>query len=233
MARTKTLTQLLTAVRTRGDWENSADITDAILTEFLNEGIAELWDILVGKWADYYATAAAVATSVIVAPYSDTIALPTTFYKLRKLELLTSGTADTVNAVYTRLRPHDLESSHQFAGGDTRHYRYRIQGSAIRLVPWPTRLEAFRLTFVPYATELVSGADTFDGINGYEAFAVQLALRRALARQDLPTDQVDAEIARLTLRVRTAADSRDAAEPFYLNPRGPSDNDDDDGELWP
>ncbi len=224
MARTKTLSELRTALKVRGDWENSADITTAVANDAINEAIAEVWDLLVDKWADYYATIGTLSYTTA----AESIALPTTFYKLRKLERLVSGTIATATAVYERLRPHDLEASHQFARGADRHYRYRIQGASLYLAPWPSESGSIRIHYIPYATVLTMDADTFDGINGYESLVLQVALRILQHRQDLPTTDTERQIERLTARIRTAADARDAGEPFYLNPRGPDGYDDSD-----
>ena len=230
MARTKTLAQLRTALRVRGDWENSQDITDAIILDVLNEAIAEVWDLLIQRWADYYATVGTLSYTTA----AEAIALPTTFYKLRKLERLISGTINTADAQYERMYPIDLEASHRYARGATRHYRYRIQAASIYLVPWPSESGSIRITYIPYATELATDADTFDGINGYETLVLATAQRVLLMRQELSTSDVDNEIARLTARVRTAADSRDASEPFYFDPDGPPRDEDDDGWFgWP
>jgi len=232
MPRTITLAQLRTGVRVRGDWENSTDITNAVLDDVINSAIAELWDLMIGRWADYYVT----RTNLTATSGVETIALPSTFYKLRKLELLWSGTVDTATARYVELLPIDLKASHLPLYGSPRAYRYRMAQSSLYLSPFPDRAETIRMTFIPYATTLVADGDTFDGINGYEELAMALAMRRLLVRQELPTGEVDGEIQRLTDRVRSAADNRDASEPFYLDPRGPPRETgywDEEGWPWP
>jgi hypothetical protein len=54
MSNTVTLASLRTAVQQRGGYENSQDITGTVLVGFINEAIAELYDLMVQKWADYY-----------------------------------------------------------------------------------------------------------------------------------------------------------------------------------
>ena len=222
MARTLTLLELRTAVLRRGGVESSADLTSLVLNEYINEGIAELWDILRQKGDDSLVTSATLATSVGVA----TVALPTTFYKLRKLEIVDASTVSG----FRRLRSHDLDSSHLFGPGVVgKAYRYRLQGSNLVLVPTPQAVESLRLWFIPYATILAADVDLLDGFNGYEELVIQLAWRRCLVRQDLDTTTSDREIQRLSMRIDAAADARDA-EPFYLSPlgsRGRFDLDDD------
>lgn len=228
MPRTITLSELRDGVRRRGDWENSTAITAVVLDDVLNSAIAEVWDVLVDRWADYYVSRSNLAATAGV----ETVALPSTFYKLRKVELLWSGTVDTPEARYVDVPPIDLKAAHLPHYG-SRAYRYRIAGASLYLAPFPPQAETIRLWFIPYASKLVADGDTFDGVNGYEELVMAIAHRRLLVREELPTGEVDAEVARLTARVRSDADSRDAAEPFYLDPRGPRrDALDDDEEAW-
>lgn len=315
MANARTLAQLRTSVQTRGGYEYSRDITAAILNEFINEAIAETYDILVSKWADYYtipsnnlsvigtfaglsltiAMSGGVATTtiggtpgldqrmigqrvlisnttggggvnngvftVIAVPSSTTIQylnpigqnetafaasaiidgtsavpLPANFYKLRKVEVKESPvTGVTDGTDWRRLYPIDLDVSHRFTNPVySKGYRYRIQRDTLQLVPVPASTEVLRLYYIPAATRLSADTDTFDGINGYEELVIQLAFKRCRDREEIDTSSIDAEIARLTARVRTAADSRDAGEPFYLDPYGPAGSFDvsDEDEWW-
>lgn len=224
MARSATLAEMRTSVTRRGGWENSEDITSTVIDELLNEGITEVWDLLVGKWADYYTAEATLATIV----GNDAVALPATFYKFRKLEILIAGTLGAADEQMMRLLPHDLESSHRYRTLHGKRYRYRIQAGNLRLVPRPQAIETLRLFHIPWATKLVADGDLFDGINGYEELVIQLAMLRCYKRTGEDTMDTVNEIDRLSRRVRTAADARDAAEPFYLDPDGPPDEDSDE-----
>lgn len=51
---TVTLASLKLSVQQRGGYESSQDITSSILVAYLNEAFAELYDLVVQKWADYY-----------------------------------------------------------------------------------------------------------------------------------------------------------------------------------
>lgn len=217
MARTATLADLRTSVQRRGSYENSADITDAILLDFINEAVAETYDLLVQRWADYYVTRVTLATVA----GADQIVLPTDFYKLRKLEIVDSSAPSG----YRALRPIDLAESH--ALGSTvvaKRYRYRLEAGNLVLMPTPNAVESLRMFYIPYVQPFTDDADTFDGINGYEELVIQFALLRCKMREELPTADIEREIARLTMRVRSAGDGRDATEPLMYNPFGPSDD---------
>ena len=231
MSNTRTLLQLRTAVVTRGQYEHSNDINPvgdpSLLNDFINEAIAEIYDLIVQKWADYYT----VSSTTSIVSGTDSYALPTDFYKLRKVEILMSGSNGDPNARWRRLRPHDLEARHLYSqyGLIAKGYRYRLQAGNIVLVPVPASAETIRMFYIPFSTRLSADGDTFDGINNYEELVIHTALLRCKRREELPTDDIEREIARLTARIRTAADGRDAAEPFYLSPGGPMGDDDEGG----
>lgn len=208
MPNTQTLGQLRDAVRARGQYENSIDISDSLLLDFLNKGIAETYDLIVQKWQDYYTTSASVSVVAGVQSYP----LPSDFYKLRKVEIVLTGTKTG------RLFPHDLIDAHLYTSGAgiAHRFRYRIQAGNLVLVPVPSGVDTLILYYIPYAPKLVDADDSFDGINQYEELVIQFALRLCKIREDLPHDDIDQEIARLTARIRTAADGVDASEPFYL-----------------
>lgn len=221
MARTITLLELRTAVLERGGWSVSADLTTAVLNDVINEAIAELWDTLIQADKDRLATSTNLATAV----GNDAVALPADFYELLKLECQDG-------AEWVPIKPVALKVAHRFTTLTGKHYRRRLQGSNIRLVPTPQAIETLRLWYIPYATKLTADGNTFDGINGYEEHIIQLAKYRCEVRQDLPSQEATyREVGRLLGRVRTASSDRDADEPFYIDPYGPPAEEWDDPWL--
>lgn len=212
---TRTLLQLRTSLARRvgvdgatGD-TSSQDLTAAVLNEFLNESIVEAWDIIVGRWADYYTKSGAIA----VTSGQDTYVVPTDFLKLRRLWILETGTE------YKRLYPADLDAAHQFTGATVgnKNYRYRLQARSLILMPLPAAAETLRLYYIPVAPQLVDDADsvTFD-VPLEVKLILAIAWRECLDRQELDPSPAIQKIGDLTGKVRTSADSRDAGEPFYL-----------------
>lgn len=222
MARTITLAEFRTAILERGGWSVSGDLTPTVLADVVNQAITELWDLLIDADKDRYATSTTLSTAV----GSDSVSLPDDFYELRKLEI-----SDGAGG-WNRLLPHALEVSHQYRTSSGKWFRYRLQGSNIRLVPTPQSIETLRLWYIPWAARLVADGDTFDGVNGYEELVIQIGKYRCEVRQDLPSqDATSREIARLTKRIRAAANDRDASEPFYIDPHGPPYGFEDD-DPW-
>lgn len=211
MAATVTLLSMRTDVAVRGGYENSADITPAILNTFINEAVKQVWDILKSKRDDMLVTSTTLPTVIGV----DATALPPTFYQLRKLEIADSSAPSG----WRRLRQTSLDVSHQYAQLFGKRYRYRLQGPSIVLHPTPQAIETLRIFFIPTAPQLAADGDTFDGVNGYEDLVFQLALFRCRDRQEQDLASCTREIARLTAQISSASDGRDV-EPFYLNPYG-------------
>ena len=232
MASTKTLAQMRAAILRKGDWVGSRKVTSAVVDAELNSALRELWNMMIERWADYYLT----RTNIAATAAAETIALPATFYKFRKLELLVSGAVDTAAARYYRCKPVDLEASHRYVYGATRRYRYRLAQGVIYLAPFTQQAETFRLHHIPCMVELVADGDTFDGVNGYEVIAEAIAVRNIRDSLDLPTRSSEDEITKLSMMIRTAGADRDASEPMYLDPRGPDssrEDDDEDVSSWP
>jgi hypothetical protein len=222
MARTATLAELRQSVLVAGGWENSADLTPAVLNEYINKAVAKIWRLLVKKGADYCTQRATLTTT----PNSDavTVGWPATFQKLRKLELQEGSD-------YTKLRPTSLDAAHRFRAGG-RGYRYWLEANVLYLAPTPTVADTLRLFYIPYAVKMTNDADTFDGINGYEELVILWAKMYCERRQEMPEWQATwTEIQEAAADIKADADDRDAAEPFYLNANGPDDDPEDD-EPW-
>lgn len=225
MARTFTLAELRTAVQRRGGVEGSYDLTTAILNEYINSAIAELHDLLIAKADDRLVTSATLTTT----PGSATVALPSTFYEFRKLEIVDPSTPSG----YRKLFGFTLDEAHLFGPSTGKDYRYRLEGASSLILSAATpTAETLRLYFIPYATVLSADGDTLNGWNGYDELVVMMAWRKCVERQRLDTSGVDREIARLQARVMRDSAGRDA-EPFSLVPRGHRERVSDDHDLDP
>ncbi len=212
MARTRTLTELISDVRVEGAYNRSNVFTDAILTRWINLGIAWVYDLLVQSWEDYYTT---TDDSLVTVADQEYVTLPSDFYKLMRLDLQTSSQSWERLLTYGLAEENTYEDVVPYGRYGT-VYRYRLQGDRIYLRPIPKTVDSLRIVYIPCATELSLGADTFDGINGFEDLIVQYVLRKCDAREQRPTNERDAEIQRQVNAIRRAADQRNAAEPFLL-----------------
>lgn len=226
MPYTRTLAQLRTSVQVRGNYEGSADITPAVLLEIINDALEETYTPVNASDDDYYVKLG-TAFSLVVG--TDTYAVPTDFYKLRKVEILVS------TGRWARLLPVPIDGNQRISqwGLPGKRYRYRLSKAGLTLYPVPASTDSVRLYYTPLAPQLAADGDTvtFD-FPIEQKLVLHIALRDCYQRQDLDTSTIDGKIAQYRDQLRTAADSHDDGEPFYLSRGGAySDSDDsvDDG----
>lgn len=224
MAYTRTFSQLSAAVQKLGQWENSADITSDVLLQSINYGLLEGYDLMVQRWADYYTIDTTFALVNGTASYTLATVAPN-FFKLRHLQF-TRDAVVTAASRFVPMLPHAIEGAYVFSGAQAtsgRPPRYRQQGANLVFAPVPSS-GTVRIFYIPLPVQFASIADvtpvTFD-VPVEERLVVQIAQRDLLERNDLPVDDCDRKIAKLTGLLRTSADNRDAGEPFYLDPKGP------------
>ncbi len=222
---TRTLAQLRTSFSIRGQYENSGDITPAVANELINDALEESYNLIVERWDDYYTI---IAPTFVTVSGTAAYALPSDFYKLRKVEILISGVATDPQARWERLYPISVDDTHRKHHLIAKRYKYRISLAALTLVPVPQAVETLRVAYIPAAPQLVLDSDTVAFDTPVEQkLVLHIALRDAYQRQDLPTADIDQKIAQLAGQLRTAAD-HDAGEPFYLGRR----TDDHDHEEY-
>jgi hypothetical protein len=213
MSYTRTLLQLRTSFTIRGQYERSNDITPPVANELLNDALEETYNLLVERWDDYYTI---VSPTFVTVAGTAAYALPTNFYKLRKVEILVSGVATDPQARWERLYPISVDDTHRKHMLIAKRYKYRLGLAQLTLVPVPQAIETLRVFYIPQAPQLTNDTDsvTFD-TPVEQKLVLNIALRDALDRQDLPTADIEAKIGKLTGQLRSAAD-HDAGEPFYL-----------------
>lgn len=219
MALTKTLAQLRTALLIRAGMNTSGtsvDLTPTVLNEIINDAIYEGWDVIVGKWLDNFTTSGTVTTVAGQQSY----AVPTLFYKQRLLE----------RADQRQLRPIALEDRKRFYGVTGSPTHYLLMNRSLYLFPTPSAAEDLTLWYVPIKAEMTSDSDSLTLDVPIELkYILAIGWRDILDRQNLSPEPAMAKIAAYEAKLRVAADSTDAGEPFYLGSRP----DDDDWEDLP
>lgn len=225
MTYTRSFPQLSLAVQQLGQWENSVDITPSVLLQAINYGLLQAYDQMVQKWADYYTVDVTFPLIAGTSSYPLGYVTGGNFFKLRHLDWTTDSVVTDSSRFYPML-PHEIEAAHTWTGRSASSGtppRYRLQGNSIVLVPTPIG-GTVRMYYIPLAPQIVDVNDTQDlqfEVPVEELLVVHYAQRDLIDRSDLDTSSVDRKIAMLIPQLRTAADSRDAGEPMYLDPRGP------------
>ncbi len=220
MARTVTLTTMIARVREETDQEYDAAIvsapfiSNAFITDKLNEGIAEIWQALVTVDPNRAHTTSTITTVIGTEEY----ALPAGFQSVRGLDYPVSRGRTATVYPYAFEERNELQAPWSTVGGDAAPFRYHVSrngvsGSAARISfrPVPTSVATVTIHYVAVPAALSAGADTFDGIIGLEGYAVAFAkdkvYERTHDREGRMTAQ--AEMARIMGNIQTEAGRRD------------------------
>lgn len=190
--RTRTLANLRADVREWSDMLTSTFISDANMNERLNKSIALLYGKLVAvRGPDYYEKQASFSTTAAKSLYdlsADMTPTASDFWQLIQVEI-TDGTFK--RAVQPFMRK---------------------EGPRWQEYPVPAGY-SFNLLYVPAPTRLVNDSDVFDGIAGFEDWAVLDTVIGALAKEENDVSVYMNERAKWQEAIDALASDRDAGWP--------------------
>ncbi len=209
MARPVSLTDMRTRARRYADMEQSQFVTDAEVDAYLNDSLADLYDQLVAAYGeDYYMTSQVVTTIAGVASYT----LPTAFYKLAGVVRVDQNVSPERNlGTLNRWERQELFATDNSL--DFNYPRYRIVANTIQFSPPPAGGLTIRVFYIPVSPLLVNGTDTFDGINGFEDWAVLDTAIKMGDKEEMDTSALRARKERIERRIMDMGANRDANEP--------------------
>lgn len=237
MANAVTLTTMIARVRSVANFEYpsaSGLVTDAEITQWLNDAIRELYDKLIrARGEDYYAVHSE-QTMVVgqtdydivgVPPAEQT--LPQLFYRM--LEVVVDDGSHAVriprfqSGEYADMRDRALRSNASCPSAMqwrlTRTTRTdgetAVVADQVQFQPAPGTAWTLRCYYIPTFVDLGAagdGTDSFDGINGWEEWAVLTAAVKCLAKEESDPSALLALRADLDARIARMAD-RDDSEP--------------------
>lgn len=209
MAASVALTTMISDVREYADMVGSQFVSDATITRHLNLALRELYDRLIAANGNYYETKLDQALTSGTSVY----ALPAAFYKLIAIERYSAGFGSVVDAVLNAYQP--LETPRTTWAGDPNFPRYRIAAGNLEFLPSPGTLNV-RIRYIPTMTDLSSGSDTFDGINGFEKWATLEAACQCMMKEESDVSNLRAEQARVEARIQQMATERDAFRTVHI-----------------
>tara|TARA_R100000234_G_scaffold83272_1_gene52749 strand:- start:5073 stop:5780 length:708 start_codon:yes stop_codon:yes gene_type:complete len=214
---TTTLAQLITRVRQRADMVGSAFVSDSEIVDYINVAMAEIHDLLVDKYEDYY-----VSTTTYTLPGGNPGTLPATFYKALGVDFDSGG-------VSYRLKRYSFQERNMYNSpgavaariADT---RYAIQGNQIKFIPDPTTSGTVTLHYVPEAQRFSSGSTSATIVslapaiaNGYEEYVVVDAAIKCLLKEESDVQPHMVYKEQLRKRLEAAAGNRDAGESYKIS----------------
>lgn len=207
MARTRSGQDLINDAYARSDLESAVDRhprTDVL--RYVNQGVAELYDLLVeARGPAYYrATPQSITTTAATTRY----ALNSTFYRL--ISVRVSGVNGFVLEPFRAQDEPMLRAPTQSAQFPS---HYQVQAGYIELLPLHNAGETVVVDYIPHCTALTDASNSlFDGINGWEEYVVCFAAK-CMATKDAEWELVNdlrADMSKLATRISKLAPHRDA-----------------------
>lgn len=211
----RTLLQLRTATRQRADMENSTFVLDAELNDYLNSSLAELYDMVIATYEDYFLN----ASTVTVASGANTIPFPVdstgtpTVLKVRGVDYQIGGSG------WVSLRPFQFSERNALTL-DVRRAQYtapqrtyRVGPTSIFLLPEIDASGVYRMWYIPTLTPLVADTDVLTLPQYWDEYAVCDAAIKCAQKEEGDVSTLMGQKAALIARINASARSRDAGEP--------------------
>lgn len=223
MARTRTRLQIATMARRAADCVGDSHISDAEVVDWIDQDIAELWDMLVAPDPDRYSVVETITTT------AGTLAedLPEDFYQVRAVDRVEGSERIPIDPWKLQERGQHRGTtflSHSL-GFEPVHYRVMGQGidgtlAQIHFLPDPGTA-TYEIRYVQAPQLLVADDDVFDGVAGWEEWVILSVAIRMLIKQDRDSSGLERQRARIEARIEHMAGMRDAgAAPQVADTRG-------------
>ena len=222
MAQAVTRSAMRTRVRSLANMETadaSAFVTDTEINQWLDDAIRETYDKLIqARGEDYYATS---STQTLTVGSSDYYICPAVLGVLpaqlfyRMLEVVVSDTGEAVRVPRFQAGQYAQQVNAGLSGNarDKTALRWRlVANDKVQLLPAPGSAWTLTCHYIPAFVTLASDIAAFDGINGFEDYAILVAARRCLMKEESDTAAIDAEIGKVSARIDMMA-CRDDTEP--------------------
>lgn len=209
MSRTRTLTLMIADIRQRTNQEESTFVTDAEITEYLNQELAELWVRLTSGGGQPHYRA---FTDIPVASPVSTYALPADFWQLQGVDATIDGITGALMPFMPLQRAAMTRTSAASPWTLSNPIRYRLQAANIEFLP-ATQTFTARVWYTPICPRLVTGSDVFDGFNGYEMAAIYGACATVLAKEESDPSFYVGQKQRIYNLIDSLSGNRDASQP--------------------
>jgi hypothetical protein len=205
MARTFTVTELEARIRRRSDTENDPFFVSAEIIDLIDSAYCKLYDLVVSRFQNYYLSSSSITSVSGEADYS----LPADFYKSVGLDLVEPGGVPYTLAPFNFNERNIVPAQSAFSPT----FRYLLKQSVVTLIPTPDAVRTFTLWYVPAPAKLTTGAQTVDGIAGWEEYVLNDACVAIRKKQDLDASGFEGERMLAEKRILEMAQERDAGFP--------------------
>ena len=214
MADAVALSEFRTRVRYKADIEVGASgsrFPDAEVDRYINEACKQLYNKLVlARGESYYEKA-----------HKADCALSTNLYNLPSDFAWLVGVMawdGVVGGEYCQVPPFDAASYQALLSANTagsiHELHYKLTPTQVEIRPTPTSADwDVLLSYIPTMTEMSSPTDTFDGINGFEEWAILTAAIACKTKDEEDPSALMAERAIIDQTITGLASQRDAGRP--------------------
>lgn len=200
-----TLTELITRVRQRSDNEHvgSNFVTDTEITGLLNVAYQELYAELIRAGLHIAETTFSVtATGAALYP------LPTNLFAIIGIYFVDSGYKRRLTRHSMRFRPGSAQTGIATS--------YRIVSGSLELYPTPGS-GSYEVVYVPQPALLSAGADTVDGVLGWEEYLVVDASIKVLQKEESDTSVLRGERERILARIQSDSAAEEMLESWTID----------------
>ena len=215
----KVFSTLMTQVRQRADMEGSTFVSDTEIRVWLNAALAELHDIMILCFEDYY-----VNTTTYSLPGTNPGTLPSDFYKSLGVDFETGGVTYSIKP-YSFQERNMYNSNAGVVSGNLAALRYQIRDSSIHFIPATPPSGTVTLHYVPECQQFRTGGEddsaTIGSKNksvaiGYQQYLVVAAAIKCLMKEESDVRMLLAEKGDLQKRIENVAPRKDAGEPHKI-----------------
>ena len=217
MARnTTSLSSLITRSRRRADQENSTFCTDAEVTDYINEAIAELHEMMVNEYELYYVSSTSFSLPTGHADGDNVKDLPNNFWKALGCDFASGGVTRRIRRYMFQER--NAYESPMLKQGYMANVFFIIEGDNIRFIPESPPGGTVTLWYVPepqkFAADTGTALEAIDKAlaNGFERFIILDAAIKMLQKEESDTKVLMAEREGVRQRLMIVAKNRTPGE---------------------
>lgn len=188
------------------DLTNTNFLSDDDIIEYINGSLAELYDLMINSFEDYFIS----TDNISVVSGTESYSLPSDFYKAIKVYILINGDRHKLK----RFTMEELENNNIYKYPFSRPAMYRLLGSNIYFTPEPISSGTVELWYIPEVTKISVLGDTvtFNIPVQWEEFLYLSVARKMIEREERDSTQVILRLKEVENRIERSVDERDLGE---------------------
>ncbi len=200
-----TLAELREKVRERSDQQSSQFVTDTEMNGYINNSYAELYDILVSRFEDYYIKD---PVSFSIPSASNSYSIPSDLYKIRGIDLNLDGQWSTIYPFNFVERNRITSRTRSIIGRVG--VNYRLMGQKILFYPEDKAEGDYRLWYIPRYSPLSSDASILSDVMDFEEYIILDAAIKCMVKEESDPSALMMMKQAIKQRIEAMASNRDS-----------------------